>query len=65
MTRDKSKEPDTYWAGDTTGKNCDVIGCTIKAKITRHTKTDEKVRLCYMHQHLDPDAVMESRTQVS
>ena len=48
-----------YWAGDTTGQVCDVPECPNTAKITKISRTDEKIRLCSTHQNLTTEQVYE------
>ncbi len=54
-----SEQLRSYWAGDTTGKQCDVPECPNMAQITKLSQTDEKIRLCQDHRTLKPDEVIE------
>ena len=47
-----------YWAGDTAGEMCDVPECPNWAKLTKISRTDEKVRLCSAHQNLTTEQVI-------
>jgi hypothetical protein len=57
-----SEQLRSYWAGNTTGKPCDVPDCPHMAKITKRSQADEKIRLCQEHQNLTPEQVIEQHT---